>query len=574
MKKRVLLAASYSVIEPLGLLHLGGLARDIGYERSYHLVKDHNFEDFFKHLKDFKPNIIGFNVYTGNHIQLAEEFKRLKKDYPNIATVVGGPHPTYFPLDSKKYADYVVMSEGFGTFRKILNNELEPGIYYMESSEKFPHPDRETFYSSYPEHGKSRIKSMITMTGCPYRCTYCYNSSTTKDIKVSTEIANKLAKTLGQKGRLFPHNVRTVEDVVNEGIEIAKNWPTEVIYFQDDVFGFDDKPKGMLDLMVQNWPEGVGLPYHAQMRFEMTKSERRLDMIRKSGGFGLTLAIESADYTIRKEVLDRAMPEELMYDGMKLLINFGFKIRTEQITGLPYGATSNKTNINLDADLDLVKLNLDLREKTKGPTMAWASTFAPYAGTKLGIYSQINGFYEHLDNFDVPDTFFDRSVLRFLKNWVGPEIKIKKDDKSLWLDNEELETYRNQNSELRRIFNLVTLIPKGYKLAESYLKNNKSYNYKRLGDEIEQHLTNLNEYSSLNILNRIRDIREYISSLDLQPLEIKQIKDLAPYFGVLPKGKLAIERYINYGRLKGFSSKVLSDATRHHLYDEVLYSID
>ena len=211
---------------------------------------------------------------------------------------------------------------------------------------------------------------------------------------------------------------------------------------------------------------------------------------------------------------------------------------------------------------------------TKGPTMAWASTFAPYAGTKLGIYSQINGFYEHLDNFDVPDTFFDRSVLRFLKNWVGPEIKIKKDDKSLWLDNEELETYRNQNSELRRIFNLVTLIPKGYKLAESYLKNNKSYNYKRLGDEIEQHLTNLNEYSSLNILNRIRDIREYISSLDLQPLEIKQIKDLAPYFGVLPKGKLAIERYINYGRLKGFSSKVLSDATRHHLYDEVLYSID
>ena len=81
----------------------------------------------------------------------------------------------------------------------------------------------------------------------------------------------------------------------------------------------------MLDLMVQNWPEGVGLPYHAQMRFEMTKSERRLDMIRKSGGFGLTLAIESADYTIRKEVLDRAMPEELMYDGMKLLINFSFK---------------------------------------------------------------------------------------------------------------------------------------------------------------------------------------------------------------------------------------------------------
>ena len=65
-RNRVLLAASYSVIEPLGLLHLAGLARDLGWERKIHLVPNHDFESFFEKVKDFKPDVVGFNVNTGN----------------------------------------------------------------------------------------------------------------------------------------------------------------------------------------------------------------------------------------------------------------------------------------------------------------------------------------------------------------------------------------------------------------------------------------------------------------------------------------------------------------------------
>jgi len=54
--KRILLGASYSAIEPLGLLHLAGLARDEGWEPKIHLVKNHNFTDFFQIVKDFKPD--------------------------------------------------------------------------------------------------------------------------------------------------------------------------------------------------------------------------------------------------------------------------------------------------------------------------------------------------------------------------------------------------------------------------------------------------------------------------------------------------------------------------------------
>ena len=98
--------------------------------------------------------------------------------------------------------------------------------------------------------------------------------------------------------------------------------------------------------------------------------------MRAAGGFSLTLAIESADDHVRKEVLDRATPESLMFDGMRNLRERGFRVRTEQITALPYGATSKPSPINIDADLELVELNVMLKPvprkvPTKGSLELW-----------------------------------------------------------------------------------------------------------------------------------------------------------------------------------------------------------
>ena len=576
MKKRVLFGASHSPIEPLGLLHLGGLARDLGWDRDYHLVKNHNFETLFDHVEDFKPDVVGFNVYTGNHLQLAEAFKRLKQDYPGVATVVGGPHATYFPSESIEYADFVIMSEGFGALKKVLNQEATPGIYARGETETFPAPDRTTFYTASPEHADSRIKSIITMTGCPYHCTYCYNSSTPSDINISPDLLDKLTQSIGTGGRLFPHNIRTVDSVIQEGMEIQELWPnTEVIYFQDDVHGFDTKH--WMPEFAKRWSEEVGAPYHAQMRWEMTKDERRLDLLKKAGCFGLTLAIEAANPIIRKEVLDRAMSEELMFEGMESLVDRGFKVRTEQITGLPYGATSIETPMNLDADLELVELNVRLKEQTGGPTMSWGSTFAPYSGTKLGSYTQTFGHYEHLDNHDVPDTFFDKSVLRFPKEWVGQNLAIMKHDPNVWLPPNELETYRDQNAELRRHFNFFCLVPEGHKLAKEYLENKSPFSYERLGEQTEKHLQSLSITNSeaREMLGRIDELKLDLNSREDIDSSRKDFQNLAPYFASLPRSEKAIDRVVLYsnGGL-GLDSTSLSTAIRHHLYDKVLYSTE
>ncbi len=265
-----------------------------------------------------------------------------------------------------------------------------------------------------------------------------------------------------------------------------------------------------------------------------------------------------------------------MIDGMRALKERGFKVRTEQITALPTGATQVETATNLDADLGLVRLNVQLR-----PDIAWASTFAPYKGTKLGQYCERFGFYNG-DNSDVPDTFFERSVLKFLNHWVGPGLEQIKDNPSVWLSSADLETYCDRNRELRNHFNFFCLVPQGDKLAESYLRSRAPFSYERLGRETEQHLNRLAEQGD----SKAREILANIANLRIQSVKIVEeagkdpsintngeIFALMPYFGTLPKSPLAVRRALSYSKREGLTSKVLSTAIRHHLYEEVLYDV-
>ena len=469
--KKVLLGAKYSIIEPLSLLYLTGIAHEEGWQSKIALVENHDYTAFNKIVNEFKPNLIGFTLYTGNHLQTFDYLSQLKKNKKDIKIVLGGPHPTYFPKESINYADYVVLSEGFHSFRQILRNEVNPGIIPLTSQEPFPVPNRAEFYKDYPNHRNSPIKSVITHSGCPFSCTYCYNSSTLEDIAdaLDSEQIAEMGKVVGKSRRLFPQTSRSVEDIVSEVKNIIEISPqTKLIFFQDDLFGSDI-----------NWVReftkkysSLNIPFHAQMRFEYANPKNpicreRLELMQEAGCTGLTMAIESADPIIRQEVLNRNMKEELMFETFSFLSKLGYKVRTEQMLGLPCGATSQPTKINLDADLDVLELNVRLKEETGLPTMAWASTFVPYKGTKIFDYCLKYGFYSG-ETGNIPDTFFERSILNFPKKWVGPNLS--PNNKEMWLSKQEQEEYRDKLQFLRNLFNYFALIPKGHKLAKKFLE--------------------------------------------------------------------------------------------------------
>jgi len=472
MTKKVLLSASNSIIEPLALLHLSSIAVEEEWKPKIKLIGERGFEELIEEVECFNPDLLGFTVYTGNHIKIFDWIDKIKKERPNLLTVIGGPHPTYFPKESLNHADYVVISEGFSSFRKILKGNTQKGILHLSEQESFPSSNREEFYKNHPTHANSPIKSVIARTGCPFKCTYCYNSSTLESVRdsLSDMQISQMEKVVGRGGRLFPKSSRSVEEILNEVKEIKRCSPeTKMIYFQDDIFGEDIN---WIREFAKKYPE-IGLPFHAQMRFEFAnpqnpKGKERMELIKKSGGTGITFAIESAIPSIRKDVLNRNMREDLMFDVLTFANYLGFNVRTEQMLGLPYGATKEKTEIGIEADLKTLELNVRLKQETSLPTIAWASIFAPYRGTPIGNYCRKHGFYER-ENNDVPETFFERSVLRFPKEWIGPKLQAK--NKSFWLEEKEQTKHRDKLQMLRDLFTNFALIPEGHQLAKTFLEN-------------------------------------------------------------------------------------------------------
>ncbi len=656
---RLLLGATWSAIENLGIMHIGGLARSLGWEVFYSQPKNHNFDEFKERVEEVRPNIVGYNCYSGAQTQLKRDLLRwLKEAHPEVRTVVGGPHPTYFPEDFVGFVHNIVMSEGFNAMRRILRGEVGPGIIEFQDAnmERMALPDREGYYRDSPFHRASTIKSVFGESGCPYNCEYCNNSTAGAIVRVSDKNrpledrislnvlkeSGSCASTGSKKGsRAFPRNVRLPEDLIAEGQEILRLAPgTKMIYDQSDVW-LQQSEEGQLHyVLAHRWKDEVGLPLHGQMRWEMTRGDagdRRLDLAVKMGAKGLTFAIESADPTIREFVLDRHHQTELIYEGVRKIRDRGLTLRTEQITGLISGTTPKPSKMNLDLDLHTLALNVDLIREFGIPNTVWGSTLVAYAGTGIGVRSFEEGFATE-DCRDPKDEFFDRSQLRFLKGWQGPEMgtlrvekmKLRAEISALerkgkavpenltsrynlvnteygrlcenlrsnpdaWLSGSELERYRNQNTELRSHFNALALTPEGHVLARSYLESSEPFGYERLGRETEAHLRSLGERGdkrALQMLATIAGIRD-ATFLDLNGHEgdaqIKSdIQRLAPYLAVLPKPDLAVHYVVTYAKDPEFRQRAkskggtgmgvdpytLSTAVRRHLYENVLYRVN
>jgi len=482
---KVLLAARHSVLEQLGLMHLATVARQEGYDPKIMLDKNGDFRNVFEEVRRSGPAYVGVQSFTGNHIAAYDFLDSIRG--LGAETIIGGPHPTYFPEESAKHADYAVVSEGFDPFRRILRGEASKGIVVPLRKESFPDPDRKSFYNDHPEHRANPIKNVITSTGCPYSCTYCYNSSRVDglvDVVDSAQL-DRMKDAFGKNTRLFVTSQRPVSDVLREIATIRSLAPkTKMIYFQDDVFG------ASLDWLEEFARKHDGFPYHAQERFEYADSNggngggKRLELLKSSGCTGITFAIESANPVVRREVLNRRTEQSLMFQVLEHASSLGLRVRTEQMLGLPLGATSVETPINIDADIETLALNVNLKEQTGLPDLAWASIFVPYYGTKLARDCERWG-HSNLDMRDIPPSFFDKSTLKFPRNWVGPGLS--PEDSSLWLPSDDQEKYVNDLSILRAGFAAFAHFPRGDEFARDFLDQPDS-SLAGVGEILKAHL--------------------------------------------------------------------------------------
>lgn len=597
MKKRLILVGRWEQIEPLGILHLLGLAQGLGWECEVELIKNFDFTPLYETVQRFKPDLVGFSVWTGWHLQTFEACDYLRNR--GIRVTIGGPHATYFTDECARHADWAVKGDGFRAFRMILeavegrrnlvsgkihsgeeNKEIVVGLGTLfdtkRMAEGFPFPNRNLVYRKYPHLANSPIKSIMCSEGCPFTCSYCYAPS-------YNEIYGG-----------FKLNMRPVEDVIREALEIRDNWPLSMIYMQDDIFGYRED---WLEKFAARWRKEVNVPFHCQIRLELTRSIRRLELLREAGCTGITLAIEHGSEWMRRFVLDRHMTIEDIEKGMEKLRKLGFRVRTEQIYGVPFST--------IDSDLETLKMNYNF----PGLSMYWCSILAPYLGTLMGTIASNFRFYP-FNNDDLAESFFGRSVMCYNQDGrvpvEGAVLKLVKDKKhnplrnmrvsgnpdSLeadvlfgtgqdeqrvakiqYLDLASNDLYRSRMVVLQRLSNFFVRVPSGAELAERFVKQD-NWTWQNLGSTTRDHLCRqgLNE-----------KLEGYVISLaDQLGLPFDSLPEgvrLNPwYFCYFPAAAPLVARFIQEGIFAEPDTEKMLDSiqtvARHHLFAHELYRLE
>jgi len=188
--------------------------------------------------------IVGVSVMSGQPINNAISIGRyVKKHWPHIKVVWGGPHATFYPdtiIEQEWSCDYVISGYGSKPFADLVDCIVEgrkpehvTGVSWRDGETVFlnPSPDQ-TFenidwrdipyhlvddYSPYGQVDQDRkIFSMYSALGCPYQCSFCSSPAQYRPIK-------------GKKWVRLP-----AEDIVDHIEFLVDTYGANYIYFIDD----------------------------------------------------------------------------------------------------------------------------------------------------------------------------------------------------------------------------------------------------------------------------------------------------------------------------------------------------
>jgi len=382
-----------SPIECLGMMCISACLKKAGHEVMLFIESEE--KDFIGAVSDYKPDMIGFTVMSGAHKWCLETAGKLKRE--NNIIIFGGPHPTFFPdVINEKNVDVICVGEGehamlemaaaFPDMEKIskirnlhvkfngtvVKNEPRDFIGDLDA---MPYPDRELVYR-YPILRENPRKIVMTNRGCPYSCTFCFNSA--------------YRKLYANKGRYV--RMRSKENIIGEIIEMRNNYPLKSVYFSDDTFIID---KAWLTDMMKYYKERVGLPFVCLIRADLV-DEDVIRCLKEAGCISVHFGIESGNETIRNMVLKKGVKDAQIYEAARLLKKYGIKFKTYNILGLP-GET-------MDNMFETVGMNAKIR--TDYP---WASILVPYPKTELSEMMVSKGLLgKDYCVDDIPLSFFNK----------------------------------------------------------------------------------------------------------------------------------------------------------------------
>lgn len=366
--------------EKMGMMYISAALKKKGHQTE---MIQTDLEDVDELMTSYKPDFVCYSICTGEHRFALEINNILKKKY-QFKSIFGGPHCTFFPeMARQENIDFLVIGQGEIAIVDIAGGREKNKIVrkpLIEDINEIPFPDRELFYK-YTEFRENPMKNIITTRDCPYNCSYCFNH-------LWKEMYKDESHKLFQK--------RTVDNVIEEIKMIKKKYLLKKVLFIDDNFIVNDK---WLDEFCEKYPQRINLPFLCSLTVNLL-DEERVKKLKKAGLEMANFALESADPSVRKNILNRGhVKNEEVVKAIKLFKKYNIRIRMQNMIGLP-------VEDPLKEALNTLKFNLENKVDD-----SWVSIFQPYPKTKLAEYCMEKRFITGDVIEKCADSFFDETRL-------------------------------------------------------------------------------------------------------------------------------------------------------------------
>jgi len=295
IKKILLMAVNNDRVngawEEIGICYIASYLRKKGYEVK--LIQKQEKEIDFDIIREFKPDVVGFDIYE---VSVASSFrvaKKIRELFPEVILAAGGPYPTYCHeelLMKEPLFHYCIRGEGEYVFWELLetlnhNKCLKEvkGITYIQNQNAIVNRPQELIgaLSTLPLPARDilrdnnlKVAMISTSRGCYAACSFCSNQLFWK-------------KWRG----------RDAVSIVDEIQEIAEKY---------DIFSFNFTDASFEDPSIDNYSrlrsianELIGrqldIAFHADFRaeFQRNADDELISLLFKAGLRGVYIGIEA-----------------------------------------------------------------------------------------------------------------------------------------------------------------------------------------------------------------------------------------------------------------------------------------
>jgi len=467
-----------------GIAALSGSLKAIGAEiKLIHLnnslFKLPTQDELAQAVIDFDPHLICFSVMSQQYKYAVEIARDLKKRLP-YPMAIGGVHVTMAPEEvaGDDLFDYICLGEcdnALPALVKAIRHEKDttniPNIWARTDSGDYirnpvgDYPDLSNLapkdYGIFDlDHMIPEMNgwvSIITSRGCPYRCSYCFNH----------QIAARYKKEANVKASAYLRSY-PVDRIMEELKMLINNYPSiKTFIFDDDLFTLDEEyVLKFCEAYIEN---NINTPFVVNGHVQ-TLTRSMAAALKAAGCTILKFGVESGSERIRRDVLNRKMSNETIFNAFKIAHDEGLHTSAFLMIGLP------------TEKMEDIEATIEMMAVIEPGRFRWA-VFYPFPGTEIYDLCKRRGLLDK-DRMKVLDNFYQESPLR-----LHPEIELlvsKLQRAFPWYVNarssfDSAEVYKEKVREIESMSEKEWL-----KRAEGFLEEDRSLS-RKMNDEFKTH---------------------------------------------------------------------------------------